>query len=504
MPKSNKHTSSQSHWQLNPYDWVTDHFGDAVKLTSQQRHYFDQLGFYIRCKSKSVQGRIMSKEEVSMSRKIGFSISAGRGVGKDFTAALTILFLLTCFPDCRVPTIANSAQQLKNVLWSEVARLMRLAKKAEDGQQTVLEYILDWSSERIYHRGSKATWFAEALAVPSHADDDLATKTLAGRHSSFMGIICDEAAGIRDAVFAPLEHTMTSKDGINFALLIFNPIQTRGYAIESQTLYADKWVTLTWSQEDCPELIDRQLIADMAAKYGRDSNTFRINVLGIPPLAGSGSFLPPDWIVAAQQRPYFESDEKCPVIFGVDVGGGGDSSIICVRQGGNVLKFIRNSDKNLMEVAEWVALESHRWSAAAIFVDIVGLGKGCYDRLRELNVSGMVRSADARNTARKPERYYNRRSEWYLKLRDMFELGLISLPSDDRDIADELNAIVYFPEQKNKIGDKRSIRKNLGGNSPDSADALAISLESNDGVYNANSAPSGMRNAVNYQGVYLR
>lgn len=475
-PQQQLHNSLQ-HWQLNPRDWVADVFGDNLRLTAQQIDFFDELGKLITAKFLVANNKPLPSEIEPYAKKIGLSIMAGKGVGKDFTAALTILFWLDCFPDSRIPCTANNAQQLQNVLWAEIASVMSKAKKMGTSGETILENRFMWQSQKIYHRSHKEKWFAEALAYPQHGTKEQQERTLTGRHSRFLLAVVDEAAGVPDAVYSPLETTLTGV--LNLILLIFNPTQNVGFAIESQTTYKDQWVCFGWSQEDCPELIPKEIIQQKEDKYGRDSNTFRVSVLGLPPHAGTGAFMPMQWIIDAMERT-IEDDDAHPVVFGVDVGGGGDKSVICVRQGGTVKKFLRNNSKNTMEVVDWVAENMTHFDAAVAFVDIVGLGRGVYDRLRQMGY--MVRPADARG---KPstEDYYNARSEWYMKMRGYFESGIIAIPKDERDLIDQLNAIDYKPEEKNRIMSKDGIRKKLGGDSPDEADALALSMAGKDHLF---------------------
>ncbi len=463
-------------WQEHPLLWIHDHFGDAIRLTRQQTEYFEEVGKVVQAKLLKAQKKYIPPELKPYASKIGFSIMAGKGVGKDFTAAITVMWWLSVFEDARIPCTANNAQQLQNVLWAEIAAVMSKSKVLE-GKGPVLEHQFCWQSQKIYHRHRKETWFAEALAYPQHGTKEQQERTLTGRHSRFLLAVIDEAAGVPDAVYSPLETTLTGV--LNLILLIFNPTQNVGFAIESQTTYKDQWVCMQWSQEDCPELIPKDIIRAKEEKYGRDSNTFRVSVLGLPPHAGTGAFMPMDWVVSAMNRE-IEDDAVHPVIFGVDVGGGGDKSVICVRRGGTVSRFLRNNSKNTMDVVDWVADNMNKYEAAVAFVDIVGLGRGVYDRLRQMGY--MVRPADARG---KPEsgEYYNNRSWWYMKMRGYFESGIISIPSDERDLFDQLNAIDYKPEEKNRIMSKDGIRKRLGGDSPDESDALALSFAGKDHVF---------------------
>ena len=480
-------------WQEEPLSWIHDHFGDTIKLTRQQTEFFEEVGKVVRAKLFKAQGKQVPDELKQYVSKIGFSIMAGKGVGKDFTAALTILWWLSVFKDARIPCTANNAQQLQNVLWAEVASVMSKSKVME-GKGPILDHQFCWQSQKIYHRHRKETWFAEALAYPQHGTKEQQERTLTGRHSRFLLAVIDEAAGVPDAVYSPLETTLTGV--LNLIMLIFNPTQNTGFAIESQTTYSEQWVCMQWSQEDCPELIPKEIIQQKEDKYGRDSNTFRVSVLGLPPHAGTGAFMPMQWVIDAMAKD-IEDDEEHPVVFGVDVGGGGDKSVICIRQGGTVSKFLRNNSKNTMDVVDWVAENMTTYDAAVAFVDIVGLGRGVYDRLRQMGY--MVRPADARG---KPENesYYNNRSQWYMKMRGYFESGIISIPANERDLFDQLNAIDYKPEEKNRIMSKDGIRKKLGGDSPDEADALALSFAGKDHVF----AKNARKNKIDYKKVFLK
>jgi len=55
--------------------------------------------------------------------------------------------------------------------------------------------------------------------------------------------------------------------------------------------------------------------------------------------------MPMEWVTAAMHRE-FDENPDAPVIFGVDVGGGGDKTVVCVRQGGTVHAFLRNNSSN--------------------------------------------------------------------------------------------------------------------------------------------------------------
>ena len=240
---SAEHVAKVKHWGTHPLDWVEDTFSDAIAakelvLSTQQRKAFKQLGQLISAKMKLESGEPMSGYEISLSKKFGLSIQSGNGTGKDTFAALTILFFLACFPEPKIPCTANSARQLRNVLWSEISKWMRKANHIIPGDltsPTILEHLFEWQAEKIYSKEYEGkTWFAEAVTINTKATDTEQAEAIAGRHERFMLIVVDEASGIAEAVFNKFESTMTQP--VNIMLLIYNPTRASGYAVESQTI----------------------------------------------------------------------------------------------------------------------------------------------------------------------------------------------------------------------------------------------------------------------------
>jgi hypothetical protein len=432
--------------------------------------------------------------------------------GKDFTAAIVTWHFMFCFSYPKVIATANTGKQLNEVYWSELAKVRGLARKADPSDPNSvsdLQANFTMQAEMLFanlpnkeERGKRH--FCVPVTINTKATAEQQGEALAGRHEDHMLFVIDEASGIPDAVFKPIEKTLTGK--LNLVFMIFNPTQNLGFAIRSQVEQRSKWVCKHWSGLDS-ENVSRASIRNLAV-YGKDSPDYRIGVLGLPPLADSNGLIPYLWIQAAIGRE-FDNDND-PVMASADVGGGGDKSVFCYRQGGVVQGFKTNNSKNTMDVADWVVEACDDADAAVCFVDIIGLGRGVYDRARQLR--RIVRPADARNTASNEEKYFNARAEGYHTLRKQFEQGTISIPApgDSRDANDpivrlirELGAIKNETVgKKDKIGDKKEIRK-LIGFSPDYADALMMTFWKPDSLFRK--VVSGQKHkAVDFKGVYLR
>lgn len=485
MDQLEAYTSLVKRWQREPLEWVRFTFGDNLRregglktetgLTTQQEDGFRQLGALCAAKldvyaEKMGQRVKISDETRELASKIGLSIMSGQGTGKDFFAAIAQFWFLDCFANCKNLATANSRQQLRNVYWSELSKIMALSLKLdpEDPESpTILESKYEWQSEKVYYKPKEGKrWFCEAVTANLNGSKEEQGETLAGRHEKFMLFVIDEASGLPDPVFKPLEGTMSGI--INIALIIFNPTRPRGFAIDSQGPDS-RFIKRRWNAEES-EMVTKEHVEGMAETYGRDSNTFRIRVLGLPPRTESDTLIPWEWIEDAKART-IEPDEYDPVIQGLDVGGGGDKSVSIIRHGGRVVSIERNSSKDTMVVAVWGKMRHMASEAVASIVDMVGLGRGVYDRMRELGVRAFA--GDSRGRSTDADRFKNARAEMYWRLREAFEKGTIDIPNDD-DLINQLGCLKYDDEGKIQIWKKSKLRKELEGGSPDEADALAL------------------------------
>jgi hypothetical protein len=396
---------------------------------------------------------------------LGVSVMSGKGTGKDAVTAWIIQWFMFCFPFPKIPCVSVSADQLNKVLWSEITKWLK--------HSAVRDYFVQQSDKLFYKdveenvRGRE--WFAFTKAANPKSSPDEQVETLAGQHADYMLQIVDEGSGVLNPVYETLEKNMTGY--CNLMLIIFNPMHAKGYALDTQ--YKDKknWITLHWSSEDS-EIVNQENNRRIEAKYGRDSNPYRMNVLGLPPLFDENTLINWEWIQAAVDRELFVPPEL-PLVFGVDCGGGGDMSIIASRRGNQVYDFMRKKSNDSVELVNWIGHEIDTRSPDCVRVDTIGLGWHVEGDLRNKK-GAIVEAADVRRSADNKERFVNKRAEMYWNLRECFEKGTISIPDDD-DLKSQLSVIKYKPDKSGKtvIMEKHDIKKELG-RSPDEADALAI------------------------------
>ena len=160
--------------------------------------------------------------------------------------------------------------------------------------------------------------------------------------------------------------------------IIFNPTRAKGYAIDSQT--DPRFISIRWNAEDS-ELVSKDHIQSMEDKYGRDSNSFRVGVLGLPPKTDKNVLIPWEWIEDACEREVITMQNEC-VIKALDCGGGGDPSIIGTRKGYELYPFKNNNSEKSEDVVDWAISDFTAERAHVEFVDQNGIGHGIFGEMR--------------------------------------------------------------------------------------------------------------------------
>lgn len=473
-------------WAYDPESFCREAL--FVEPTDQQIESLDAIKDLVAAKIKSHEKGKLTKEEKSLAYKLGISIMSGRGTGKDAFASWMIIWFLCCFPYPKVPCTATSSKQLKQVLWAEIAKWLRFSSKQAKAKGLPDSYpneVLTHQAEILYFNSIPdkkklgKEWFAVPRTVNVKGSSEEQAETLSGYHEDFQMFVIDEASGIPEPVFKPIEGTLTGK--CNFVLMIFNPTQSSGFAIDSQYKSRDQWTCLQWDAEQC-ERVSREHIERYEKKYGRDSNAFRINIKGLPPHAEPDTLIPWDWVMAAVDRD-IEVDDDWPMQYGVDVARQGDDKSIILKRKGNVVEEIQQFSKiDTMELAGWVSMNSAEDEPDGISIDVIGVGAGVYDRLREMGKYN-VHSVAVSMSPRDGDKFVRLRDELWWKVRERFEKGLISIPNDD-ELIGELTTIKFATESngKIKVEGKKDMKKR-GLMSPNKADALCLSYANDDRMF---------------------
>lgn len=160
------------------------------------------------------------------------------------------------------------------------------------------------------------------------------------------------------------------------------------------------------------------------------------------------------------------------IIAGVDPARQGrDATGVVIRQGRCTLKVARLKVADTMKIATWCAKAIEEYKIDAMFIDVVGIGAGVYDRLVQLGYGDRVFEAVASAKADKPETYFNKRAEMWDRMREWLT-GRVSIHDLDHLESDLLMlGYEYDPHERLKLQSKKELPR-----SPDLADALAMTF----------------------------
>lgn len=456
-------------WAVDPVRFVTEVFDfdgtEGKRLSDQQREGLECYRRLITAKLKASRGQSLTEQEARDATRLGLCVHSGHGTGKTAFAAWCLLHFLITRPFCKIPCIAPVGPQLKTNLWPEVHLWLR--------RSPLLNDMIKWQAEKIFFREAEGKeWFAIPRTVNVKASAEEQAETLAGIHADNMLVVVDESSGVPDPVFRPLEGGLTGP--LNMVLQIGNPTQSTGFFHDSFTKHRQDWLVCHWNAEES-ELVARSHIERMARKYGKDSNAYRIRVLGLPPLASADTLLAWDLIMQAVDRDLIVEADT-PIVFGIDVARmGDDKSVILVRQGGRILDIDEREKMKTVDQVEWIMAAIRQWNPAVVAIDVIGYGGGIYDVVERL-APCLVEAVDVSNSADTHEEVYRLRDELWWQLRERFENRTISILNNDTLIG-ELSAIKYKPrptDNKIKIESKQEM-KDRGLASPNIADALCLS-----------------------------
>jgi hypothetical protein len=169
-----------------------------------------------------------------------------------------------------------------------------------------------------------------------------------------------------------------------------------------------------------------------------------------------------------------------PVELGVDVGGGGDESVIRERRGPVAGRVWRDRQRDTMRVVGKTVEAIRETGATRVKVDVIGIGWGVCDRLEELRREGVHRAEVVRvnvgEGSSNPERFPKLRDQvWWEIARGLSESRGWDLSAVDDAVAGQLTAPRFSLDSAGrvKVESKDETRASLG-RSPDDADALIL------------------------------
>ncbi|HEU4967305.1 MAG TPA: hypothetical protein VFT53_07620 [Candidatus Saccharimonadales bacterium] len=450
-------------WRNNPSEWVQERLSEHVW---------------------SKQHEIM--ESLRDNRRT--AVQSCHGVGKSHIASRAVAWWLDTSPtgEAFVVTTAPTGHQVRAVLWRYIGQVHSKAKLP--GRVT---QVPDWKIDgELVAYGRKP------------ADHD--PGAFQGIHANRVLVVLDEACGIPEQLWYAIDSLTTNEDCR--VLAIGNPDDSSSYF--ARVCRPDSlWHTIGISAFDSPNftgepvpesvahnLISRQWVDEKRIEWGEDNPIYKAKVLGEFSVDNQ-------WATVRASDVYqcglgietvWSKDQLLPVELGVDVGGGGDETVIRERRGPLACREWKEHTDKPHLIAPLILQAIRETGATRVKIDSIGVGFGVCGELENLRKQGLhsaeIVQVNVAEKSRWPEKYANVRAEmWWEIGRLLSERREWDLSARRyNDVPGMSNAEVTLaqlldpkweltPKGQILIEKKDEIRKRLG-RSPDNADALLMAF----------------------------
>lgn len=444
-------------WRRDPVAWATERAG--LELWSKQREIL-----------------------MSLVENPNTAVRSCHSAGKSFTSAIAATWWIDVHPPgtARVVTTAPTSPQVDAILWYEINKLHN--KLGLRGHCNIREWYI---GKELVALGRKP---------PDHKG-----AAFQGLHAKYLLVIYDEAYGIPQSIWD--EGSSMASNRYARQLAIGNPDGPGEF--ETVCRPDSSWHTIHISYRHAPaftgekvsahlsdHLISQRWVDERKAKWGEDSALFQSKCEGSFPAAGDPfSVVNHEWAMRCRN---LELPMDFPVEAGIDVGAGGDRTVIRERRGKRAGREAVFVDADPMRTVGLLIEKINEWGVTKVKVDSTGIGWGLVGRLQELSSK---HSATGHFTTHKAEvvpvnfaekaspgserQFLNRRAEIYWTVgRELSRLGQWDLTEVDDDTVHELTASRYEVMDsygKIKIEPKEHVIKRLGI-SPDRAEALMLAF----------------------------
>lgn len=409
------------------------------------------------------------------------SIRSGHGVGK--TAFLCIILLFVLFAggtDTKIPVVANTLDQLRDGMWPEINKWIQ--KLPEELREQVT-----WQKEKVFLTCAPEECFAVCRTASKHRPE-----ALQGIHAKTVLVVFEEASGIPEETYVAGLGSLSTPGAM--AVAVGNPTRASGFFHKSHNdpHMRAEWETMVVSSEDVTRAIGH--IQTIINLYGKDSNKYRVRVLGEFPTKDDDTVIPLEWCEAAKKRVVERS--PCWPVWGADIARFGDDRITLLKRQGNSMLAAPMVWRHLDggQVAGRIIAEYRKTPVdmrpKAICVDVLNVGASVVDFLNRspelTNDDVMIVAVNVAEVEGIDPLNHRLRDELWWKAREWFQakdcsIRIEHMNQDETALVEELIGELTTPTYdltaagKRIVISKSEMKKELG-HSPDIADGFILTF----------------------------
>ena len=412
------------------------------------RYYDDPLAFAADCiRWPDNDGLTEYQQEVigELPSRKREAVRGCHGLGKTTVAAITVLwFALTrdaAGVDWKVVTTAGSWHQLTSYTWPEIHKWAGRIRwdRVRDGRPFSRANELQNLNLKLAHGAAFAGASANAALIE-------------GAHADSLMFVYDESKAIPANTFDACEGAF-SGTGEALALALSTPGSPAGrfYDICTRRAGYEDWhpVHVTLDRAIAAGRVSRTWAEQRALQWGETSAIYVNRVLGEFHAGDEDSVIPLAWAEAAVARWHEwelagKPDGGFPRTVGVDVAREGkDKTVLAVRNGRVLTELRRSVKEATTQTTGRVVgiMEGEDWPRTPV-VDVIGVGAGVVDQLREQGYA--VEAFNASESTKRRDKtgelaYLNKRTAAWWGMREMLD------PAGDSDIC--------LPDDEMLLGD---------------------------------------------------
>lgn len=405
-------------------------------------------------------------------RKKRVAIRSGQGPGKTAISVIAALWRCLRYPDALCIVTSPSMRQCKQ--W--VDECQRLLKDAHP----ILQRHIKCYGTKVEIGGSKMWGIRTATATRS--------ENLQGIHEKRLTFIADEASGVSRAIIETIKGTLSNPDAL--FIQIGNPNTTDCAFYDCFTQHADQWYRLHWNAEDTardyPHLVSPGRNRQLEWEYGRDSDVYRIRVLGEFPQSDPSSVLSLEDLMVCTRTNLLGCASITDMIevnhaISLDYARyGSDESVVARRSGLAIVDwkvFTKIDPRVVTDYAFRLQYDSNWRDDQCWFIpDAGGMGQGVVHSFHE---SGkQVHEFHTQSRAADSMMFADQYSEAWWAFRQLVREHICRIPNDAR-LLKQLSTRQYYTDRKGKlkVETKDEWRdRTETTESPDRADAIVMAF----------------------------
>jgi PBSX family phage terminase large subunit len=391
------------------------------------------------------------------------AVAGGTGSGKSYILGAVALWYYCTRPKSKVILTSTNASTLETRTFFDCKQLL-LKSQISD--------LFDFLHRKIRFKGEKGKIESYIEAITG---DPQNPEGLRGFHAEygFVLILVDEASYLPKNLYDSLLGNLTS--GKEKIIMISNPTKTDGPFFDC--FNSPNWTIYNVNSENS-KFVSPEYCKEMEEEYGRESAVYQAKILGQFPKVSFESFIPQIWLDTCFKTKIIEKAYKdFPKVLGIDVAlSGDDYSVICVRQGRKIHKFIKLQIDDTNDLVQEIVKVFNLEKADLIAIDANGMGQPVRDILRNFIPKEKIISIISQSTKNVNQlRYSMKRQEIMFNMKD-FIREECEIPYNE-DLNKEIKAIETFVDNKNRLCvESKKRMKARGLPSPDHTDALAMAL----------------------------